>query len=538
MATHREPPQPSSDEPTAETTSPPVAGCRRAPDDLSSSDSDEGSAAPISSRKTLTVDANPSARRIAGAFSQQLIFRIAGMLASIFTLSITVRHLGGTSYGQLTAAILFISLWTSLTELGIGAVIVRRVTGAGADLGHLVRLNTGLSLVYCIPLTAAAIGSGVVIYSLQDTPQVVQLIPIIAIGLTLTTISSCLNPVFLATVRFTSVAVSDVLGRVLSLALTLVLVRADADLLWFAVVQLVPPVIVLVVQGIAASRLIDWRPIFDLHESWDLVKESLPQTGVLIIGVLYWRLDGVLLSLVGTSESTATYYVAYTFAFTLTVVTTFFGSSTLSTMTRLFAEDARAFAAFIKRSVESMLFVGLPIAVVGTILATPIIRALSSEELTDRAGLTLALLFIAVGITFINSVSSQALFASHQQVFLLRLNVISLVINIGLNLVLIPSMGAAGAATALIVTELIGLVVTTVRLSQLSDYRTPWRFLGRLSVPVVAAGVVAELLYVGSVTFVPAFLAAVVVYVGVNIAVGPVRISTVRQLLGREETSA
>lgn len=535
MATRREPHQPPSDRTTDETMFPPEEECGPARADLSSDDSAQRSADGGPQRKTLTVDANPSARRIAGAFSQQLIFRIAGMLASIFTLSITVRHLGGTTYGQLTAAILFISLWTSLTELGIGAVIVRRVTGAGADLGHLVRLNTGLSLVYCIPLTAAAVGSGIVIYSLQDTPEVVQLIPIVAIGLTLTTISSCLNPVFLATVRFTSVAVSDVLGRVLSLGLTLVLVRAEAGLLWFAVVQLVPPVIVLVVQGFAASRLIDWRPIFDLRESWDLIRESLPQTGVLIIGVLYWRLDGVLLSLVGTAESTATYYVAYTFAFTLSVVTTFFGASTLSTMTRLFAEDAHAFAEFIKRSVESMLFVGLPIAVVGTVLATPIIRALSSEELTDQAGITLALLFVAVGITFINSVSSQALFASHQQVFLLRLNVISLVINIGLNLALIPAMGAAGAALALIVTELIGLVVTTIRLSQLSGYRTPWVFLGRLSIPVIAAGAVAEVLHVGSMTFIPAFVAAVVVYLGVNIVLGPVRVSTVRELLRRED---
>lgn len=536
MVTRREPHQPLNDQPTAATTSPAAEGCTPAPVDLFSEDSDDHSADHTPERKTLAVHSNPSARRMAGAFSQQLFFRIAGMLASIFTLSMTVRHLGGTTYGQLTAAILFISLWTSLTELGIGAVIVRRATGAGADLGHLVRLNTGLSLIYCIPLTVAAIGSGVVIYSVQDTPEVVQLIPIIAIGLTLTTISSCLNPVFLATVRFTSVAVSDVLGRVLSLGLTVVLVRADAGLVWFAVVQLVPPVIVLVVQGIAASRLIDWRPIFDLGESWDLIKESLPQTGVLIIGVLYWRLDGVLLSLVGTSESTATYYVAYTFAFTLSVVTAFFGASTLSTMTRLFAKDQHAFAEFIKRSVESMLFVGLPIAVVGSILATPIIRLISSEELTDQAGVTLAMLFIAVGITFINSVSSQALFASHQQVFLLRLNVISLVINIGLNLALIPMMGAAGAALALIVTELIGLVVTTIRLSQLSGYRTPWVFLGRLSIPAIASGVVAEALYAGSVTFVPAFLAAVIVYLGINLAVGPVRVSTVRELLRREET--
>jgi len=531
MARRPGPHQPPNGEPTDGTTSHREEGYTPAPDTLSADDHSETIVHDARDLDRATPLARPSVRRMAGAFGQQLGFRIVGMLASIVMLSITVRHLGGVSYGHLTAAIMFISLWTSLTELGIGAVIVRRATGAGADLGHLVRLNTGLSLVYCIPLTALAIGSGVAVYTVEDVPQVVTIIPIIAIGLALTTITSCLNPVFLATVRFTSVAVSDVLGRVLSLALTLMLVRADADIAAFAVVQLIPPVVVLVVQGFAASRIIDWRPTFHLGESWDLIKESLPQTGVLIIGVLYWRLDGVLLSVLGSAESTATYYVAYTFAFTLSVVTTFFMSTTLSTMTRLYAENAEGFASFVKRSVEAMLFLGAPIAVVGAVLSTDIIRAMSSEELTNRGGFTLALLFVAVGITFLNSIASQALFASHQQVFLLRLNIVNLGINVVLNLIFIPMWGAAGAGVALVITELIGLVVTTVRLANFSTYRTPWAFTARLAVPVIAAAGVAELIHVDQVSLAPAFLGAVIVYLGVNAAIGPVRVSTVRTLL-------
>lgn len=473
-------------------------------------------------------------KRIATAFGYQLVFRIVGTIASVVTVALTVRHLGADDYGYLTTAIVFVSLWTSLTELGIGAVVVRRVTSGQDDLERLVRVNTGLSIVYSIPLTVLATVSGLLIYS--GDSEVVMLLPIVAAGLTLTTIASCVQPVFLATVRFRAVAWSDVLSRVLSLGVTLVLLQTGAGLVWFAIVQVVPPLVVLVVQGVAASRILGWRPVFDLRESWDLVRESLPQTAVLVIGVLYWRIDGVLLSLLDSAQQVGVYYLASTLAFTLSVVPTFFNTSTLSTMTGLWSSDPARFARFTSRSIETMLFVGAPIAVVGLVLAGPVIEAIGSDEFASDGAPTLALLFIAVGVTFLNGTVSQALFAAHQQAFLVRLNVVNLAINIGLNLVLIPVWGAVGAALALLVTEAVGQVVASWKLSQHSAYRTPWAFALRLAVSLAVAAGVAAVLRPAPVAV--SLGAAAVAYLLVNVAVGPVRIGTVRDMVRSEASGS
>jgi O-antigen/teichoic acid export membrane protein len=468
---------------------------------------------------------------MAAAFSYQLVFRVLGMVASIVTVALTVRHLGGESYGHLTTAIVFVSLWTSLTELGIGAVIVRRVTSGGGDLERLVRINTGLSLVYGIPLTIVATATGLLVYAGQD--EVMTVLPIIAITLALTSVNSCVEPVFLATVRFKAVAWSDLLSRVLSLVLTLVLLQTGAGLIWFAVVQIVPPLVVLVVQGAAASRIVSWRPVFALRESWELLRESLPQTAVLVIGVLYWRIDGVLLSLLDSPRQVGTYYLASTLAFTLSIVPTFFATSTLSTMTGLWGSDRDRFATFTARSIETMLFVGAPIAVVGLVLAGPVMRLIGSAEFVNDGTPTIALLFVAVGVTFLNGTVSQALFAAHQQAFLVRLNVVNLVINIVLNLVLIPVWGAVGAALALVVTELIGQVVASWKLSRHSAYRTPWAFAIKLAASLVVAAGVAELLR--PVPVLLALAGAGLAYLAVNVAVGPVRIGTVRAMLRSDD---
>ena len=120
----------------------------------------------------------------------------------------------------------------------------------------------------------------------------------------------------------------------------------------------------------------------------------------------------------------------------------------------------------------------------------------------------------------------------------MRLNVINLFINIALNALFIPLWGAIGAAVALVITEAIGLVVTVIRLRSLTGFSLPWNFMLRLLVPLAAATAVALFIGLGDEWLVPVFAASVVTYLGVNLLLGPVRISTVREVLKPQEPAA
>jgi O-antigen/teichoic acid export membrane protein len=467
-----------------------------------------------------------SKKLIARAFSQQVAFRALGMVATIVTVTVTTRYLGPSSYGALTTAIVFVGLWTSLTELGIGSVVVRLVMSGNGSLERLIRVNAGMSLAYTVPLFVIATASGIAIY--HDRNDVVEMILIISAGLILTTVSSCFQPVFVATLRFTAVAISDFLSKVASMALTLVLIEYRAGLVWFAVVQLVPPVVVLLIQGGAASRIVNLRPVFSLEESWQLLRDSLPLTAVLIIAVLYWRVDGFILSLMSTQDAVGIYGLAYNLAFTLSALAAFFATSTLSAMTHLYATDRGRFAKFVAGSVESMLFVGMPVAIIGTILASEIVGVVGSQEFVHQGGPTLALLLVAAALSFVNGALGQALFAAHDQVFLMRLNIVNLIINIMLNIVLVPHCGAVGAGIAMLVTECNGLIIGNQRLRKLAPYRTPWRFALMLSIPVAACGAVAVLARDVSVLIVIPI--ASIVYLTTNLLVGPVTLKKMKAL--------
>jgi O-antigen/teichoic acid export membrane protein len=484
--------------------------------------------APAAAVPAATTVPPVSRARMAHAFSIQLICRALGMLASVASVAMTARYLGPGRYGELTIAVAFVGMWASLTDLGIGTVIVRRVTSGRGQLERLVRINSGLSLVYCVPLALIAAGSGLLLYS---DPDVRMMLVVLSGSLLLMTITTRFEPVFLANVQFSAVAISDLVSRLATLATVSYLVTTRADVVWFAVAQLIPPALQLLIQGTAASRQLSLRPIFAPREAADLLRESLAPIGIAVVGIVYWRADGVILSLVSTHSEVGVYGLAYSVAFNTSVVALFFLKSTLSTATELFARDVDAFANFIRRSVEMMYFLALPIAVVGALLAGPLIGFFGDRAFVDRGAPTLALLFVAVALRFVTGTLGQGLFACHQQRFLFRLSIATLAVNIALNVVLDGRFGAVGAGVALVCTEVFGMVIASWWLNRRCGYRTPVTFLLRVLAPLAASVVVALLLSGYHVALV--LTAAAVAYLATSMAVGPVSWSTLASM--REE---
>lgn len=463
--------------------------------------------------------------RMAHAFSIQLICRALGMLASVVSVAMTARYLGPGRYGLLTVAVAFVGMWSSFADLGFATVIVRRVTSGRGDLERLVRVNSGMALVYCVPLAALAAGSGLLVYSDAD---VRVMLVVLSGGLLMQTVVTRFEPVFLATIRFSAVAISDVTARVATLTMVICLVTARAEVIWFAVAQLIPPVVQLLIQGAAAMRHISVRPIFAPREAADLLRETLPLIGFMVVGILYTRADGVILSLLSTHSEVGVYGLALTIAFNTIVVSLIFHKATLSTATELFSRDVAAFARFLRRSVELMCFAAVPVAVVGALLAGPLIALFGDKAFVARGTPTLALLFIAAALRFVGGTLGQGLVASHHQRVLLWLTVATLAFNVALNVALAGRYGAIGPGVALVCTEFFNMVVSTWWLRRHCGYRTPVLFLFRLLIPIGASVVVTLLLSGHHVVL--TLTAAAVVYLATSAVIGPLSWSQVASL--------
>ncbi|MGH3971323.1 MAG: polysaccharide biosynthesis C-terminal domain-containing protein, partial [Mycobacterium sp.] len=187
--------------------------------------------------------------------------------------------------------------------------------------------------------------------------------------------------------------------------------------------------------------------------------------------------------------------------------------------TELFSRNVAAFADFLRRCVELMYFVGVPVAVIGALLSRPLIELFGDRAFVERGAPTLAMLFIAVALRFVTGTLGQGLFACHHQKFLFRLSIATLAFNVTLNVVLDRPFGAVGAGLALVGTELFGMVAASWWLRRECVYRTPVAFLLRLLGPTAACVAVALLLSGHHVVLILA--AAGAAYLLTSAAIGP-----------------
>jgi O-antigen/teichoic acid export membrane protein len=243
----------------------------------------------------------------------------------------------------------------------------------------------------------------------------------------------------------------------------------------------VPHLVRLVLVALGARRLGRMRPRFHMAEAWDLLRESMPLTLLIVVAVLYWNADGFLLTLLAPVEQIAAYGVSLQIAFALTVVGQVFGRATLSTINAAFRQDPARFRAAVDRAYRFLLLCAAPVAVLGWPLAPRIVEVVAGPAFTPVAGPVLRVFFVAVALMFLTAVSTDVLIAAEEQRFLWRLSTANLGGNVALNLVLIPLLGAVGAGIALITSELSGVVFAHRRIRRHGAPAFPFDQLLRLA---------------------------------------------------------
>lgn len=472
-----------------------------------------------------------SGRNLARGFLTVTGARMLGLVLTLVQVKLVVSHLGPTTYGLLITATLFIQSLGAWTELGVGAVVVRRVSGQGADLQRTVGLSMAISALIIAPLMLGANVGGAFLYHGQ--PSVVLGIAILSVGLVFQTWATCYNPVAQVTGRFGRYAAADIVGRAASLAIVVYATVVGGGLNYFFVAQLMVPLGQLVAMlslGVSVGR---FRPVWHWRDMGGLVRETLPLTYILLVGVLYYTIDGVMLSKLSTPEQTGAYGLAYKTIGNLSVVST----ALVNVMAARFAAEAAVsserLGGILRMSLRGVLLLAVPVATLVWPLSGELVRFVGSEEMVGIASGPMILIAVAMAVGMVSALISQAIISSFQQGVLTRLNTFNLVLNIGLNLVLIPRYGAMGAATSLVVSEVNGLLVVSVIMARRHLSFLPWGTILRL-VPAVALTLAAETYLMQGLLWWVRILLVVLVWFVLVLVFRVVTVAEARQLMRRD----
>jgi O-antigen/teichoic acid export membrane protein len=373
--------------------------------------------------------------------------RALAKLAVFVVVVLLWRHLGADHYGRFATMIVYITLVGVIADLGLQTVFIR---DASRDrtvfiryLANLLSARLLLSLVALVILAAALrlLSPALFPYTLA------------AFVLLLTTsYSSLLRAVFYIRGRLGYEAIAIVAESLLLLGLTLVAVqqRATWDVfLWVYSASYL-------FTCLFAFGVIRWR----WHERVTIRLDSVFVRRLLVAGLplalaftittIYAQLDIVLLQLFKNFQVVGWYSAANKYIDAVAWVPQSAMGAVFPALSLLAASDRRRLVFAYEKSYKMLAILSLPLAVGAAVMADSIVHVTRGFEQSIPA---LRILAPSVVLLFVNNAFIYTLTAINRQVDFTRLALFSLVVNVALNLALIPPYSYLGAAAASTMTE-------------------------------------------------------------------------------------
>ena len=401
-------------------------------------------------------------KRVAKNTGVLITGNIISKLCLLIFFAIVARNIGPEGLGKYAFALSFTALITVLGDMGLNTLAIREVARdrslISKYLGNIAILKTVLS----------AIAVGIIFLAITllnyppDTTKVVYIIGISAFFQSLYVTSIWC---FRAFQRMEYEALLTIAEGALLLGIGFLALYLGKGLIGLAWAYFLTYLIVFILSFLITIKKFT-KPKFEINLIfWKyLIRTALPIGLMSIFVMIYLSADTVLLSLIKGDEPVGWYNAGYKLVNFIRFLPAMFLSAIFPVTSGLYKTSIESLKRIIRKSIQYIFLVVLPIGVGTTILSSKIILIFFGEGFRP-AILVLQMLIWLVILFPISGLGTDCLIAINKQKISTLIVTIGLIVNIILNLILIPKFSYIGAAIAVIVT---GFLITFLALFFLS----------------------------------------------------------------------
>lgn len=417
------------------------------------------------------------------------ISNIGGRLLRAGIIVYAARVLGAANWGSFSYALTIAAFLAVFVDIGINAIITKSIA-SGDTPEHRSQI---LSTTFYIKMVLLAIG--------------ITLITLISPYLTVAGIQTLIPIVILIfafdTLREFGFALTRALERMEYEAGLFLLTNASIVGLGFWFITISPTTTSLAYAyalggaiGMLATFFVFRKHFGQLltRFNWKLVKPLLAQAWPFaisgILGVLMLNTDILIIAWKLSPTEVGLYSAPQRIIQLLYVLPSIVATSVLPAFSRLALADKGRFRAVLERVTSFMVAVAVPMAIGGAMLSKEIMLLLYGAEYTPSA-LPFAILCITLLVDFIAVILNNALFAHGRQKRLVVYFAIGGLLNVVLDLVLIPGYGIAGCAAATLIAQTVSNTYLRWQVKRVQ----PFAVLPRLKKVAVAAVVMGIFTY-------------------------------------------
>ena len=406
-----------------------------------------------------------TARKILWNTISQIIGKGFIAIFGVLIIKIITNYLGQTGYGEYTAAFDYLALFSIIADLGLYTIGIREMAKDSKKIpmimGNILTMRTGVAL-FIIALSGT-IAQFIPQYQNSHIPMAVWLCGIAAMFNLLTTIISAILQVELK-MEYNSLA--SVIGKIVTLVYMVLVVyvfhpgNTDTGFYQLVMAGVVGNLVMMIVTWYYARKFTEIRYRFDKEFVKDVLVKALPYGVALILNTIYFRIGSFSLSILRTKAEVGVYGVPMRMLEAVGVIPLYFMNAVLPVLTRAIQRRDGSHQKIIQFAYDFLVMGSLPIVAGTFVLATPIIRMISTPEFVSNpatgfygSDAALPILIFALCFSFINSLFGFILVADNHQSKILVRNAIGACLTVMLDFTLVPHFGVRAAAFDNVMTE-------------------------------------------------------------------------------------
>ncbi len=393
--------------------------------------------------------------------------QIAAQLLRTFIIIYAARILGAEKWGVFSYAITIAAFFSAFSDIGISTILTREAAKNPESRSRYISTSFFLKIILLIGSSLLIIFAAPYFSKLDAAKPLLPIVALIFIFDGLREFGFSINRAMekMETEAFVKIftGIATVIAGLIFLNLkqtadSLALAYLFSSIAGFAIAfVIIAPHIKNLILNFDRKLL---RPI--LSSAWPIAISTVLVTILLSI-------DTIMLGWFKSAEDIGLYSAAQKPIQFFSALPGFFAIAILPLFSRLANKDNEKFRVILEKSLGLIYILALPLAVGGVILRKEVMVLLFGLAYAGAAN-AFALLLLNVLTSFPNGIIINAIFTYNRQRAVIWTIGIGAMLNIGLNLVLIPKYGIMGAAAATLLSQTLSNIFAWLTMKKINPF--------------------------------------------------------------------
>jgi O-antigen/teichoic acid export membrane protein len=405
---------------------------------------------------------------------------------------LVIRTLGDSEFGRYSVVIAWAGLFSVIGDMGITQYMTREVARNPERGNHLFWNVAALRLILAVVSMVITILAAI---AKAYESELVIAIALYTCGYIFQAFLAPLQGIIAGNQRLDFLSVMTVIGQVIFMVIGGLFLFMGLNFVWLTLASLINLPILTVLFILIVRRYKMQPPKFQLTPStWkQLLIAGLPFAIIQLALTFNFRVDTLIIETYQSEAMVGWYNAAYNLTRTFLVLTGALITAMPITLAREHALDPQSILPWYYRSTKFMAFLGLPLAIGGTLLADKLIVLLYGDQFAP-ASIAFAILIWDTPLLMYTALCGNLATVIQKESRAMAIYLCLAGLNIIFNLLFIPAYGLIAASIMTVAAELTGALMFYVFFRREFGTGLGLRHMIRLAIAAILMGVIVYLL--------------------------------------------